>query len=314
LNTTEEDWKYILENPIFSLDSNTFNSYIKIMVLDIKANYQAWKLEFEKSIILTNEILAIFKESKRKFVSHFEYYLLSHYNLCYDLYRLNHPDLQESVHGFEQSLDEYKKLTLGSPVARMDNISQSHKIMNSTMQLRALLLQESFTLKDVDKWSTPQQVNLVLSNKFSLLVSSNKFAMFSIHASAYMYLILKEQEKFNEFKSILISSTMQLGDPVLEWELELLYLLDIYENENDQYFNNQLKNIIRKSKRNSNKYETVTYMFYLLAELRKTAFPKKVLEAALPEIEALETKSKLTTIYYSVWLRWRLKEYDINAN
>lgn len=95
-------------------------------------------------------------------------------------------------------------MTQGSPVTRMNSISESHKIMNSTLQLRILLLQESFTLKDVDKWSIPQHANLVSSNKSALLVSS------------------------------------------------------------------------------------------------------------LPELEALETKSKLTTLYYSIWVRWRLKEYDVN--
>ncbi len=297
INTTEEDWKSIIENPIFSLDIYEFGFVSKILALKIKSSYHLWNLEYEKSIKLTNEIITFYREDKEKFVDFFENFLIAHTNLSSYLYYTKHVDLKKHAVKFEELLNEFEELAVDISNDRMRNIYTYHEVLNSCVQLRTILLQESFTIQEVNKWSLTEKT----------VKKPWTAAIISMLLSAYMYLLLKQYDKLQHYIDMIKNTVSPHSFPQLEWELTLLSLIADFEDNANVYFQNQLKNALRRSKYKGTAPKTIVYILHLLGKLRRARYPQKVLKAALPEITALEPQ-RYTKLHFSIWVRWQLEE------
>lgn len=130
-------------------------------------------------------------------------------------------------------------------------------------------------------------------------------AITSMLISAYMYLLLKEYDKLQHYINMLRANTSSYSFTNIEWELILLSLIADFEHNTNMYFQNQLKNTIRRSKYKDTIPKIIIYMLHLLDKLRKTEYPQKVLKAALPEIIILEPQ-RYMTLHFSIWVRWRI--------
>jgi len=272
---------------------NEFDFVVKVLTLKIKSSYHSWKLEYQKSIHFSNEIIIAYRENQKKFVDFFENFLIANANRCIYLYQLKHSNLEKYALEFGQLADEYMELSVNTPPDKMDNIHIYHTVLNSFIQLSKVSLQESFTNQEVNKWSLTE--NTVKKPWIA--------ATMSILISAYMYLLLKKYDKFQEYIAMLMNNASSHSFVYTEWELTLLSLIADFEDSTNMYFQSKLKNVIRRSKK-STVPKTVIYMLHLLDKLRKTKSPEKVLKAALPEIMVLEPQ-RHTILHFSIWVKWR---------
>ncbi len=296
INTTEENWKPIIENPILNLDLSEQKFSIKALILSIKYSYHAWKLEPEKAIQYFEELVETYNESEAGFVNFFENLIVFYTNFFEFLYQMKYSELDYYILRLEQEFDKFKKLATNVSSEKMDSVSLYLRLTLSLGRLFSLLLQESFTSKEVNEWSWENTIG----NTKDLWVNP-------VLVSAYMYLIMKSYERFEQCKNMLQENLWLHSTSYLEQELEILSLIAIYETNSAMYFQNQLRNTIRRNKYKNKKSRTVAYMLRLLDKLRKTESPKTILETALPEITTIES-TRYAFLHFSTWIKWRLRE------
>jgi len=300
INTSQEDWLPIIENAIFSIETDTFDFITKTAIMRIKVRYYTWNYEFEKSIQYSKELLRLNEENEELY-NFFEDFLLDYF-LFFDIsYVTKHPDLGKYALEFDQFFDKYEShLKKNTRPDRFKLYYSLHQLINPIVQLSVILLQDSFTIKDVDRWHVIPP---------DLPVFSNLYQRMAILFSAFMYLLLKEYDRFYECQDEMLQYKKSLSeDATMKWELELLDLIASYEDNTDMYFLHKSKNAIRRSKHKKSLHKSVIYMFKLLDKLGKAKSSKKILEVALPELEALESKARsFYILHFSIWIKWRLK-------
>jgi len=300
-NTTEEDWKMIIENTTLkNIDWDTLNFLNKTRALRINIIYSVWLIQHEKALQQSQKLLNFYKESEETLV-YFQDFMADYSYHCHILYTAKHSDLTKCALEFSRLVDKNESaLRAFMPEAKFKETLALHQLINRTIQQYNILLLGSFAIQDADRWSSGIKLKSIRPWSYYWLQN--------IILSAYMYLLLKKYDRFQDYQNVILKYKKDIKkDAIMRWEIEVLDLIEIYENNSYIYFANYLKNTIRVSKDKAADYKTIIYMFQLFNKLRKTTSPGEVLEAALPEIIALESKQRLYTLHFSTWVRWRCK-------
>jgi len=300
-DTKEEDWKIVIENTTLkNADWNTLYFLNKTRVSRINIRYNVWLLQYEEALQQLKKLLNFYRESEETLVF-FQDFMADYDGYCEVLYKAKHPDLTKHALEFNQLIDTHENaMKTVMSEAKFKEILFIHQLMNRVIQQYNLLLLDSFTIQDADRWSSGPKMENITPWAY--------YRRQSLMLSAFMYLLLREYDKFQDCRNMILEYKEEIyNDAIMKWEVEVLDLIEIYENNTNIYFSNYLRNSIRKNKQKAAAHKTIIYMLQLFNKLKKTTSPKEVLETALPEITALESKARFHTLHFSTWVRWRCK-------
>lgn len=305
-DTIPDEWEELINDQVFTMTLEDLGYHNYLMLLRVKQRYYNYKKDNKTTLALSKQIIHL-QEENPEFTAHkFIHFIIDYNFLHHRLLFTQSTELEKHTQYFNDLFEKWTDILLNKIHDSQYNLCETvHHVINSVVQRTYLLAQKSFTLSDIRRFEIKDNVNLsnMLNNSYQ---TSRILAI-------YLCLLIREYEAFGHYKNLLAHEVEKHHmDRDTGWEMEILYLIEYYENNHDTFFKNRLINLYRKNKRHNTAPDTVVYMIKLIRRLSgmniTKSTKKKILEEALPDITQLESQSYKPRLLFSKWIEWRIRE------
>ncbi len=301
--TTPSDWAEIgklkLLDHLSSSDYQTYYNAKGIYLLYTKgveaalANYKAY-VDLQLKLIDSNNY-------------NYDYLniLDADYNYIICLYWVDPKKFLNEADHFSTLLKKYNKLFSNANKGEYQRIVTKFNLFNNIVQARRLTLEQGYTL------ATIQQLDLTKELRFTTPYRLMNMIL-SLHI-AYLCVLIKEYKAFYKYQlhiEKLLSGMEHVTNHV--YELQALILIELYENNNNSFFKNQLKNFTRKIKKQNDADSTIIMILDLLKKLGQSEEPEILMKNALPTILDMEKRNQKPgrTLPFYIWLQKRILQTE----
>ncbi len=178
-------------------------------------------------------------------------------------------------------------------------------LQNGIIQSRRLTYEKSYTLEDIHA--------LYRSTNWKYGIKNTLRTVLFLHL-AFLCLVIKAYEAFQEYCSFVGKMIAEGKDSThFLHELNIIQLIELYENNSPTYFKNQLETFIRKIRKNNDATPTVVNMTQLLRALYKSESPAAIMKDMLPEIKEQEKldQSIKRTLPFFIWIERRVQDSEV---
>ncbi len=280
-----------------SLDEVGFKN--SLMILRTKIRYYDCKKDY-KNVVKNCIQLIDMQEKNPKFTAQHLRGLMADYSfICRRLFLSKDDRLEEYSKRYSNLLVNWDDAISNELTDYQRKMNEElHYINDTIFQKQLLLLQEHFTLNDIEHLSTRKMLNWSQTLIWNYLIS-NIF-------SAYLCLLIREYDFFHQYKALIVKNLKKKPRCETQWEVRLMSLIKYYENNEKAAFIQQLNDALHESKGNKNVPDTVAYMLRLLKYLSDEEKDERVLLAeALREIQSVEKYFYEPHLPFSIWVKWR---------
>lgn len=303
--TTPNEWETLIDNEIFEMTHENIGYQSYLMLLRIKQKYCAYKQDTEVALAVRKQLIDL-QETTPNFTIHaFIDFMMDHTFIHHHLLISSNIKLAKYTQVFNDLFEKWSDVLMDNVQDSQYNLyKNTHHVLNSVVQRKFLLTQKSFTLSDINDFEINKNGNL-----FNVLNVSHQLSRM---LAIYLCLLIKEYNGLAYYKNLLANQLKKHNiNNDIEWIIEMIYLIEYYENNHDTFFRNRLTNLYRKNQRKNTAPEIVAYMLQLIKRLSNKSAQnnkKKILREALPEAIQIESQSYRPILPFSKWIEWRIRE------
>ena len=296
---TSEQLEKVINDDIMKLSPKEAGFKNTLKVLRIEVRYYDIKKDYENVIKNGIRLIRIQEQYPRFTVQKFKDFMADYAFICRCMFLAKDKRLEVYTEKYSNLLFDWDN-TFSSELKenQIKMYKSLHHVNNVILKKQNLLRKEHFTLKDIESLNTREMLNWSQTLLWNYTMS-NIF-------SAYLCLLIREYKTFHHYKILIIEGLKKRPRHITQWEVEVMCLIEYYENSDEGFFIFQLNKIIRKSRKDKNIPPTLIFIIKSLKHLSKSQNnTREFLVKALPEIMRIESDYYKPHLPFSIWVKWR---------